>query len=160
MDILAQNYLNYRPISIETLIGKKGKNQLSMRQAPLDRVCEYACEDADITWQLKQLFAKKLKGTHLEKLFNDIELPLIPVLSAMELEGIRIDIDALNDFSKELESRILELNEDVQTIAGTTFNLASPKQLGQVLFEHLKFCLLYTSPSPRDRTRSRMPSSA
>ena len=138
MDILAQNYLNYSPISIETLIGKKGKNQLSMRQAPLDRVCEYACEDADITWQLKQLFAKKLKGTHLEKLFNDIELPLIPVLSAMELEGIRIDIDALNDFSKELESRILELNEDVQTIAGTTFNLASPKQLGQVLFEHLK----------------------
>ena len=138
MDVLAQNYLNYSPISIETLIGKKGKNQLSMRQAPLDKVCEYACEDADITWQLKQIFAQKLKGTHLEKLFNDIELPLIPVLSAMELEGIRIDIDALNDFSKELESRILELNEGVQTIAGIPFNLASPKQLGQVLFEHLK----------------------
>jgi len=138
MDVLAQNYLNYSPISIETLIGKKGKNQLSMRQAPLDKVCEYACEDADITWQLKQIFAQKLKGTHLEKLFNDIELPLISVLSAMELEGIRIDIDALNDFSKKLESRILELNEDVQTIAGIPFNLASPKQLGQVLFEHLK----------------------
>ena len=138
MDVLAQNYLNYSPISIETLIGKKGKNQLSMRQAPLDKVCEYACEDADITWQLKQIFAQKLKGTHLEKLFNDIELPLVPVLSAMELEGIRIDIDALNDFSKELESRILELNEGVQTIAGIPFNLASPKQLGQVLFEHLK----------------------
>ena len=138
MDVLAQNYLNYSPISIETLIGKKGKNQLSMRQAPLDKVCEYACEDADITWQLKQIFAQKLKGTHLEKLFNDIELPLVPVLAAMELEGIRIDIDALNDFSKELESRILELNEGVQTIAGIPFNLASPKQLGQVLFEHLK----------------------
>ena len=138
MDVLAQNYLNYSPISIETLIGKKGKNQLSMRQAPLDKVCEYACEDADITWQLKQIFAHKLKGTHLEKLFNDIELPLVPVLAAMELEGIRIDIDALNDFSKELESRILELNEGVQTIAGIPFNLASPKQLGQVLFEHLK----------------------
>ena len=138
MDVLAQNYLNYSTISIETLIGKKGKNQLSMRQAPLEKVCEYACEDADITWQLKQLFAQKLKGTHLEKLFNDIELPLIPVLSVMELEGIRIDIDALNDFSKELESRILELNEGVQTIAGIPFNLASPKQLGQVLFEHLK----------------------
>ena len=78
MDVLAQNYLNYSPISIETLIGKKGKNQLSMRQAPLDKVCEYACEDADITWQLKQIFAQKLKGTHLEKLFNDIELPLDP----------------------------------------------------------------------------------
>ena len=138
MDVLAQNYLNYSPISIETLIGKKGKNQLSMRQAPLDKVYEYACEDADITWQLKQIFAQKLKGTHLEKLFNDIELPLIPVLSAMEIEGIRIDIDALNDFSKELESRILELNDSVQTIAGIPFNLASPKQLGQVLFEHLK----------------------
>ena len=138
MDVLAQNYLNYSPISIETLIGKKGKNQLSMRQAPLDKVYEYACEDADITWQLKQIFAQKLKGTHLEKLFNDIELPLVPVLAAMELEGIRIDIDALNDFSKELESRILELNEGVQTIAGIPFNLASPKQLGQVLFEHLK----------------------
>ncbi len=138
MDVLAQNYLNYSPISIETLIGKKGKNQLSMRQAQLEKVCEYACEDTDITWQLKQLFAQKLKGTHLEKLFNNIELPLIPVLSAMELEGIRIDIDALNDFSKELESRILELNEGVQNITGKTFNLASPKQLGQVLFEHLK----------------------
>ena len=138
MDVLAQNYLNYSPISIETLIGKKGKNQLSMRQAPLDKVYEYACEDADITWQLKQIFAQKLKGTHLEKLFNDIELPLIPVLSAMEIEGIRIDIDALNDFSKELESRILKLNDSVQTIAGIPFNLASPKQLGQVLFEHLK----------------------
>lgn len=138
MDVLAQNYLNYTPISIETLIGKKGKNQLSMRQAPLDKVCEYACEDADITWQLKQLFDQELKGTHLEKLFNDIELPLIPVLSAMELEGIRIDIDALHEFSKELETRILELNEGVQSKAGVPFNLASPKQLGQILFEHLK----------------------
>lgn len=138
MDVLAKNYLNYSPISIETLIGKKGKNQISMRLAPLDKVCEYACEDADITWQLKQIFAQKLKGTFLEKLFNDIELPLITVLSTMELEGIRIDIDALNDFSKELESRILEINEGVQTKAGTPFNLASPKQLGQVLFEHLK----------------------
>ena len=138
MNLMAQNYLNYTPISIETLIGKKGKNQLSMRNAPLDRVCEYACEDADITWQLKQLFARKLNGTHLERLFKDIELKLIPVLSAMEIEGIRIDIDTLSDFSKELESRILELNEGIQKIVGRPFNLASPKQLGQVLFEHLK----------------------
>ena len=138
MNLMAQNYLNYTPISIETLIGKKGKNQLSMRNAPLDRVCEYACEDADITWQLKQLFARKLNGTHLERLFKDIELKLIPVLSAMEIEGIRIDIDTLSDFSKKLESRILELNEGIQKIVGRPFNLASPKQLGQVLFEHLK----------------------
>jgi DNA polymerase-1 len=138
MEVLAQNYLNYDPISIESLIGKKGKNQLSMRQAPLDKVSDYACEDADITWQLKQLFAHELKGSHLEKLFHEIELPLIPVLSQMELEGIRIDIDALHDFSKELEERILELNKNVQEQAGTPFNLASPKQLGQVLFEHLK----------------------
>lgn len=138
MDVLAQNYLNYTPISIETLIGKKGKSQLSMREAPLDKVCEYACEDADITWQLKLLFEKELAGSHLIKLFNEIEQPLIPVLSAMELEGIKIDIPALNAFSKELEQRIVTLNESVQSVAGTPFNLASPKQLGQVLFEHLK----------------------
>lgn len=138
MDVLAQNYLNYTPISIETLIGKKGKSQLSMRQAPLDKVCEYACEDADITWQLKMLFEKRLAGSHLIKLFKEIEQPLIPVLSAMELEGIKIDSPALAAFSKELEQRILTLNENVQTAAGMPFNLASPKQLGQILFEHLK----------------------
>lgn len=138
MDVLAQNYLNYSTISIETLIGKKGKNQLSMRQAPLDKVCDYACEDADITWQLKLLFEKELEGTHLVKLFQEIEQPLIPVLAAMEMEGVKIDIEALHDFSKELEERIIQLNSNVQAVAGTPFNLASPKQLGQVLFEHLK----------------------
>jgi DNA polymerase I len=138
MDILAQNYLNYSTISIETLIGKKGKSQLSLRQAPLDKVCDYACEDADITWQLKLLFEKELEGTHLVKLFQEIEQPLIPVLAAMEMEGIKVDISALHDFSKELEKRIVTLNDNVQAVAGTPFNLASPKQLGQVLFEHLK----------------------
>lgn len=138
MDALAQNYLNYKTISIETLIGKKGKNQLSMRQVPIEMVCPYACEDADISWQLKQLFDKKIQHTALDVLFKQIELPLIPVLAGMELEGIKIDIPALQEFSKELENRIFELNENVQSIAGTPFNLASPKQLGQILFEHLK----------------------
>ncbi|MDC3050368.1 DNA polymerase I, partial [Flavobacteriales bacterium] len=138
MEVLAQNYLNYSPISIETLIGKKGKNQLSMRQAPLEQLCPYACEDADITFQLKEIFHRKLKGSKTFEVFKKIEMPLIPVLSAMEMEGIKIDIDALADFSKELEQRVVELNDNVQQLAGTPFNLASPKQLGQILFEHMK----------------------
>jgi DNA polymerase-1 len=138
MDILAQNYLNYSPISIETLIGKKGKNQLSMRQAPLEKVYPYACEDADITFQLKNIFQKELEGSESLKILNDIEHPLIPVLSKMELEGIKIDTIALADFSKELEERLVELNDNVQKLAGAPFNLASPKQLGQILFEHMK----------------------
>ena len=138
MDILAQNYLNYSPISIETLIGKKGKNQLSMRQAPLEKVYPYACEDADITFQLKNIFQKELEGSESLKILNDIEHPLIPVLSKMELEGIKIDTIALAEFSKELEDRLVELNDNVQKLAGAPFNLASPKQLGQILFEHMK----------------------
>ena len=138
MDVLAQNYLNYSPISIETLIGKKGKNQLSMRQAPLEQLCPYACEDADITFQLKEIFQRKLDGSKSYEVFKKIEMPLIPVLSTMEMEGIKIDIDALADFSKDLEKKIVELNDNVQELAGTPFNLASPKQLGQILFEHMK----------------------
>ena len=138
MDILAQNYLNYSPISIETLIGKKGKNQLSMRQAPLEQLYPYACEDADITFQLKEIFHEKLEGSKSYEVFNKIEMPLIPVLSAMEMEGIKIDIDALAEFSKQLEQKIVELNDNVQQLAGIPFNLASPKQLGQILFEHMK----------------------
>jgi DNA polymerase-1 len=138
MDVLAQNYLNYSPISIETLIGKKGKNQLSMRQAPLEQLCPYACEDADITFQLKEIFQKKLEGGKSYEVFKNIEIPLTPILSAMEMEGIKIDVEALADFSKELEGKIVQLNDNVQELAGTPFNLASPKQLGQILFEHLK----------------------
>ena len=138
MDVLAQNYLNYSPISIETLIGKKGKNQLSMRQVPLEQLYPYACEDADITFQLKEIFHKKLDGSKSYDVFKKIEMPLIPVLSAMEIEGIKIDVDALADFSKKLEKQIVELNDNVQKLAGTPFNLASPKQLGQTLFEHMK----------------------
>ena len=138
MDALAQNYLNYTPISIETLIGKKGKNQLSMRQAPIDKVCEYACEDADITFQLKGIFETALKGSDSWSVLQDIEFPLISILSHMEMEGIKIDVDALGEFSKQLDSRIISLNTNVQELAGVPFNLASPKQLGQILFEHMK----------------------
>ena len=138
MDALAQNYLNYTPISIETLIGKKGKNQLSMRQAPIDKVCEYACEDADITFQLKGIFETALKGSDSWSVLQDIEFPLISILSHMEMEGIKIDVDALGEFSKQLDGRIISLNTNVQELAGVPFNLASPKQLGQILFEHMK----------------------
>lgn len=138
MGALAQNYLNYTPISIETLIGKKGKNQLSMRQASIDKVCEYACEDADITFQLKGIFETKLKGSDSWSVLQNIEFPLISILSHMEMEGIKIDVDALGEFSNQLDSRIISLNANVQEVAGVPFNLASPKQLGQILFEHMK----------------------
>ena len=138
MDVLAQNYLNYQPISIESLIGKKGKSQLNMRQADLKKVSDYACEDADITYQLKHIFEKKLENTPLIKIFNEVELPLIAVLSDMENIGIKIDIESLQKFSETLSDELIDINDKVQVMAGVTFNLASPKQLGQVLFEHLK----------------------
>ena len=138
MDVLAQNYLNYQPISIESLIGKKGKSQLNMRQVDLKKVSDYACEDADITYQLKHIFEKKLENTPLIKIFNEVELPLIAVLSDMENIGIKIDIESLEKFSKTLSDELIDINDKVQVMAGVTFNLASPKQLGQVLFEHLK----------------------
>ena len=138
MDILAQNYLNYQTISIETLIGKKGKSQISMRQADPKKVSDYACEDADITFQLKHIFEKKLENTPLLKIFNDVELPLIAVLSDMENIGIKINIESLQKFSETLSNELVDINDRVQVMAGVTFNLASPKQLGQVLFEHLK----------------------
>ena len=109
-----------------------------MRQAPLEQLYQYACEDADITFQLKEIFQRKLDGSKSYEVFKKIEMPLIPVLSTMEMEGIKIDINALADFSKDLEKKIFELNDDVQELAGTPFNLASPKQLGQILFEHMK----------------------
>lgn len=137
MDLLAETYLNYKTISIESLIGKKGKNQLSMADIPLDKVCEYAAEDADITLQLKELFAPKIKGTHVESLFWNIESPLSNVLSDMELEGINLDVKALSVFSKELAADLDSLHNDIISLATVEFNIDSPKQLGQVLFEVL-----------------------
>ena len=138
MDVLAETYLNYHPMSIEKLIGKKGKNQKSMRSVPLKEITEYAVEDADVTFQLKQVFEEKLKENNLTKLFEEIESPLIEVLSKMELEGINLDIEFLKSLEKELNDDILNLQNKIFKEAETEFNLASPKQLGVVLFEHLK----------------------
>ncbi|HIP36902.1 MAG TPA: DNA polymerase I [Crocinitomix sp.] len=136
MDYLSELYLNYKPISIETLIGKKGKNQLSMRDIEAEKICDYACEDADITFQLKQKFEKEIQKPHLKKLFYDIEMPLVNILTKMEIEGINLDVEALNNFSIELEKDLKELEQQIKTLAGISdFNLDSPKQLGNVLFE-------------------------
>lgn len=138
MDWLAEYYLNYKTVSIESLIGKKGKNQGSMRDVSEDEVTPYASEDADITLKLKKVFDPLLKENHLEKLFFEVENPLINVLTAMEFEGIRIDTDALAELSIELENESKEIEKRVYEIAGVRFNLASPKQLGEVLFDKLK----------------------
>lgn len=137
MDLLAEAYLGYKPVSIETLIGKKGKKQLSMRDIPQEKIVDYACEDADITLQLKNEFEPKMNET-LKKLMDEIETPLIPVLSAMEKEGIKLDVPALKTFSEELEKSIIELTAQITEIAGEEFNIDSPKQLGVVLFENMK----------------------
>ncbi len=138
MNVLAETYLKYQPISIEKLIGKKGKNQRSMSEIDIKEITEYAVEDADITFQLKQLFKTKLKEKNLTKLFQNIEMPLVSVLAKMELEGINLDVDFLNGLSKKLNDDIQDLESSIYRVANVEFNLASPKQLGQVLFEHLK----------------------
>ena len=138
MDILAETYLNYQPVSITELIGKKGKNQLSMRTVPIAEQTEYAVEDADITFQLKQLFTGELERGNVTKLFNDIELPLVSVLTAMEIEGININIDFLNKLSVTLTADINRLEKNIYEQAGEEFNIASPKQLGIVLFEKME----------------------
>ena len=138
MNVLAETYLNYSPVSIETLIGKKGKEQLSMRSVPLEEIKEYAAEDADITLQLKNKFEPMLNDSHTKKLFEEIEIPLIPVLAAMEAEGIALDKNALNDLSVELKKDISTVEIEIQQLAGTPFNVSSPKQVGEILFEVLK----------------------
>ncbi|WP_370477169.1 DNA polymerase I [Tamlana flava] len=138
MDVLSETYLNYTPISIEELIGKKGKNQLSMREVPLEKQTEYAVEDADITLQLKEHFQNELGEANTQKLFDDIEIPLLRVLAAMELEGINLDKDFLNSLSEQLENDIDTLEKSIYEAAGEEFNIASPKQLGEILFDKMK----------------------
>jgi len=138
MDVLAETYLNYTPVSITELIGKKGKNQKSMRDVPLDKQTEYAVEDADITFQLKEHFKKELDEAKTQKLFDDIELPLLRVLADMELEGINLDKEFLNSLSEALENDISDLEKSIYEEAGEEFNIGSPKQLGVILFEKLK----------------------
>ena len=138
MDVLAETYLNYTPISITELLGKKGKNQLSMREVPLEKQTEYAVEDADITLQLKEHFTKELGDANTQKLFDEIEIPLLRVLAAMELEGIRLDTAFLNSLADDLNKDIANLEKQIFEVAGEEFNIASPKQLGIILFEKLK----------------------
>ncbi|KFF06863.1 DNA polymerase I [Flavobacterium reichenbachii] len=138
MDILAETYLKYSPKSIETLIGKKGKNQISMRDVALEEIKEYAAEDADITLQLKEVFTTELDKTETKKLFDEIEIPLVSVLADMETEGIRLDVEFLSAMSKEMDVEIKSLEEKIYETAGEKFNLASPKQLGDILFDKLK----------------------
>jgi DNA polymerase I len=138
MDWLAQQYLNYMPVSITELIGKKGKNQGNMRDVDEDEVTSYAAEDADITLKLKEKFDPILKANGLEELFDKVENPLIRVLTEMEFEGVRIDTESLAELSVLLEKESQEIEKKVYELAGVRFNLASPKQLGDVLFEKLK----------------------
>jgi len=138
MDFLAQYYLQYQPISIEVLIGKKGKNQGNMGDLTPESIVDYACEDADITFQLKQLFAPQIEKDHLRHLFHNIEMPLVTVLAKMENEGIAIDVTHLKNYSKQLEEEIGLLESQIRTEAGMDFNIDSPKQLGEVLFDHMK----------------------
>lgn len=138
MDVLSAKYLAYQPVSIETLIGKKGKSQGNMRDAPLEDVKEYAAEDADVTFQLKQVFNPMLDKQDVRRVFEHVENPLVPVLVDMEYEGVGIDVNFLKDYSKELEREIKLAEESVYKQAGITFNLASPKQLGEILFDKMK----------------------
>lgn len=138
MDVLAETYLNYTPVSITELIGKKGKNQKSMREVPIDQQTEYAVEDADITLQLKQHFEKELDEAGTRKLFDDIEVPLLRVLAAMEVEGINLDVDFLKSLSGDLNADIERLTSEIFAEAGEEFNIGSPKQLGEILFDKMK----------------------
>ena len=138
MDVLAENYLNYSPVSITELIGKKGKGQLNMADIDVEIVKDYAAEDADVTLRLKHTFEPLLKDSNSTSLANDIENPLIYVLAAIEKEGVAIDTQALKEFSKELETTISSTEKNIFEHAGLKFNIASPKQLGEVLFDKLQ----------------------
>lgn len=137
MDILSENYLSYKPVSITELIGPKGKNQGNMRDVEIEKIKDYAAEDADVTLQLKTVFEPKIKEVGAEKLLHEIENPLIYVLADVEHEGVKIDHETLKEFSKVLETDIARLEKTVFEKAGVRFNIASPKQLGEVLFEKL-----------------------
>lgn len=138
MDFLAEFYLKYQPISIETLIGKKGKGQGNMRDLKPEEISDYACEDADITFQLKQIFEPEIQKEHLKELFYEMEMPLVEVLKDMEQEGIAIDVAGLKEYSKQMEITLAELEKNIKAEAGMDFNVDSPKQLGDILFDVLK----------------------
>ncbi len=138
MDFLAEYYLQYKPVSITELIGKKGKNQGNMRDLDPKQVSDYACEDADITFQLYQILAPQIQKEHLKDLFHTMEMPLVNVIQRMEREGIAIDVEGLKTLSLRLEEDSISLEKEIKEISGEDFNLDSPKQLGEVLFEKMK----------------------
>ena len=138
MDYLAEIYLDYETIKIEELIGEKGKNQKNMRDVPQEQICDYACEDADVTLKLKNILAEELKKEGVAELFYNIEMPLVPVLAYMERNGARIDTDALKETSSLFSKRLADIEEEIYKLAGEPFNIASPKQVGDILFGKLK----------------------
>jgi len=138
LTVLSEKYLNYTPISIEELIGKKGKNQRSMRSVPVKQITPYACEDADLTWQLRDILEKELKEHSLWKLAGEMEMPLIHVLIRMEMNGVKINEKELKQYAGELREELKGIEKEVHQMAGVTFNIDSPKQLGEVLFERMK----------------------
>ncbi|MEY4140691.1 MAG: hypothetical protein RL110_62 [Bacteroidota bacterium] len=138
MDFMAQYYLGYQPISIESLIGKKGKGQGNMGDLAPEEIYQYACEDADITLQLRNLLVQEIEKPHLKELFYTMEMPLVHVLSKMEEEGIAIDVPALKLYSIELQETLVRLHDEIIADVGVPFNVDSPKQLGEILFDHLK----------------------
>ncbi len=154
MDFMSRSYLNYEPVSIESLIGKKGKKQGNMRDVETELLKEYACEDADITLQLRRVFETKLKENGFQELFEKIEMPLVPVLASMEAEGVKLDIGALKEYSKKLLTEIQVIEKEIHEQAGATFNIGSPKQLGEVLFDKLNI-----TPKPK-QTKTKQHSTA
>jgi DNA polymerase I len=137
MDFLSVTYLNYRPVSIESLIGKKGKSQLTMRTVDIETIKEYAAEDADVTLQLRNVLEPLLQKTDTRELFEKIEVPLVPVLASMEADGVKLDVNALHDFSADLTGEIRLLENSIYEDAGAKFNISSPRQLGEILFDKL-----------------------
>jgi len=135
---LSETYLNYSPVPIEDLIGKKGKNQKKMTEVEINKLSDYACEDADITLRLWNCLKPELEKAELSDLFDSIEMPLLPVLSDMEINGVRFDEDALTEFSLQLRKDLISIEKEIVNLAGIDFNISSPKQLGEVLFDRLK----------------------
>lgn len=148
MDYMSETYLRYKPVSIETLIGKKGKDQITMREAPMEDVKEYAVEDADITLQLRRHFEPMLEKEGVTPLFRDIEAPLIKVLADMEFEGVRIDSSFLSRYSETLSKQVMDLEAKIHQQVGAPFNIGSPKQVGEILFEKMGI------PYPGKKTKS------
>jgi len=138
MDYMAETYLNYQTIHIDELIGAKGKNQLSMRHVPLNLISDYACEDADVTLKLKNIFEQKIEENNLSQLFYDVEMPLVKVLADMEAAGVKLDVETLKQSSQELANKLISLESEIYEMAGVQFNINSARQVGEILFDRMK----------------------